>query len=244
MEEKKIDTSDIDAVLAYRNYLAAEDHLDELIFRATTSEERRNLEAMLDEVIYIRDNIMPSENDPTKHCLVKHFAVGYEAVRERWKDKRTEELYYLKKHAFDLLIDALEMVWGRKIITCERCDYGRNTNEDNRNSEANSGTTVEHGQSRLTVSSAGEDREPVIQGVRDASVSGAKGSGNDSSLSPGEEYALVRALGDAAREERIARVADSINQHLALPSKDTLDILEECRKADRKQNQFRAISAK
>lgn len=165
MEKEKVgDPSDMDAVMAYRNYLAAEDHLDELIHRATTSEEKRDLEAMLDETIYIRDNIMPAESDATKHCLVKHYAAGYEGVRERWKDKRTEELYYLKKHAYDLLINALEMVWGRKIITCERCDYDRNRTEIQTPSGSGSDTVggIERGQSTGLIQTTGEDREPEL----------------------------------------------------------------------------------
>lgn len=159
METEKVgDPSDMDAVMAYRNYLAAEDHLDELIHRATSSEEKRKLEAMLDETIHIRDNIMPKEHDPTRHCIVKHFSAGYEGVRERWKDKRTEELYYLKRQAYDLLIDALEMVWGRKIITCERCDYERTSSRD-------TGDATSDGITRGTIQAVSADREPSVQSV-------------------------------------------------------------------------------
>lgn len=174
--------SDMDAVLAYRNYLAAEDHLDELIVRATTSQERIALEAMLDLTIELRDEIMPAEADPTKHCLVKHYAAGYEAVRERWKALRTEELYWAKKHAYDLLIDALEMLWDRTIITCERCNY------DKRNSSSDGGDTGagdEPRQSRDAVQSTSSSREPGILSVQTTNTGRTyvSGSGSDTSES-------------------------------------------------------------
>lgn len=172
MEAEKVGrSSDMDAVMSYRHYLAAEDHLDELIFRATTSQEKAALKAMQDDVIYLRDHIMPPEADPLKHCLVKHFAAGYEGARERWKDIQDEETYYNKKIAYDLLIDALEMLWERKIITCERCNYGRN--ETGIYTTSGSGDDslrgAEYGQSRGTISTISENREPGIQSVLPAS---------------------------------------------------------------------------
>lgn len=172
METEKIThPSDMDAVLAYRNLLAAEDHLDELIFRAVDSEEKFTLRAMLADTINLRDEIMPAEHDPTKHCLVKHYAIAYEAIRERWKDLMTDELYWTKRHAYDLLINALEMLWGRQIITCERCDYERTA-------RGNTERTAPNGQPRGAIQTTGVDREPSVQ-----SVSGARqsGSGADSS---------------------------------------------------------------
>lgn len=172
METEKVGhPSDMDAVMAYRNYLAAEDHLDELIFRAPTTEEKFILEAMQEETIWLRDQIMPAEADPMKHCLVKHYAAAYEGVRERWKDLKTEQLFYAKKHAFELLINALEMLWDRHIITCERCDYERTARRDTEQATSD-------GKSRPIVYSVGLDREPSIQGVSGTRESG---SGTDSS---------------------------------------------------------------
>lgn len=159
MEKEKVgNPSDMDAVLAYRNLLAAEDHLDELIFRATSSEEKFILRAMLADTVNLRDEIMPAEADSTKHCLVKHYAIAYEAIRERWKDLLTDELYWAKRHAYDLLVNALEMLWGRSIITCERCDYERKNNR-------NTGDATPDGLTRESVQTTGTDREPSIQGV-------------------------------------------------------------------------------
>lgn len=135
--------SDTDAVLAYRNFLAAEDHLDELIYHATSREEELRLKQMEHDTIFLRDSIMPPEVDSTKHCLVKHYATAYEAVRERWKALQTEELYWHKRLAYELLTDALEMLWGRKINICERCYDGNNTDGG-----GHSRDEARHGQSR------------------------------------------------------------------------------------------------
>lgn len=197
MEENTGRSSDMDAVLAYRNYLAAEDHLDELLHRASTLDEKLALEGLMEDTIALRENIMPAEADATRHCLVKHYAAGYEAVRERWKDTRTEQDWWNKKYAYDLLITALEMLWGRKIILCERCDYER----DNADGGASSTGEPGHGRSRHAVSSASVDREPSISSLQEASSDGDKVSLSGGGTGEGESGTYTVSDGDSSRED-------------------------------------------
>lgn len=195
METEKVgNSSDMDAVMAYQNLLAAENHLDELIFRASDSEERFTLRAMLAETINLRDEIMPAEQDPTKHCLVKHYAAAYEGLRERWKDLRTDEAYLDKQHAYDLLVSSLEMLWGRSIITCERCDYERTIRRDTK-------STFDDGEPRGAIQAVSDNREPSIQGVPEARTSGSRVSSSQPESDSGEELRIAHHHGNSHRED-------------------------------------------
>lgn len=113
--------SDMDRLLAYRNYLAAEDHLDELINKAESSDEKIALRILKAEVIICRDRIMPEEKDSRYHCLVKHLATAYEACREVCKAENTADNNAVMSLTYEALIDALQRLWGRDIEICERC---------------------------------------------------------------------------------------------------------------------------
>lgn len=182
LDDDKGNPSDMDAVLAYRNLLAAEDHLDELYARATTSEDKCNLEAMLEDTIALREVVMPKEANPIYHCLVKHYATAYEAAREVWKDTRTAGAWWAKTDAYNLLITALEMLWGRKIITCERCDYA--------GAGQSLGPVPGHGQSRDSVPTVSLGGGLGIQSLPDSGAHeyAASTSGSTTSKSQGESF--------------------------------------------------------
>lgn len=112
---------DLDRLLAYRNYLAAEDHLDELLGGVHTLEEERFLEGVKNEIEYLRDDVMPKEANKDFHCVVKHIATAYEACREVAKATHDELDINRARATRDLLITLLEKLWDRKVITCERC---------------------------------------------------------------------------------------------------------------------------
>lgn len=112
---------DLDRLLAYRNFLAAEDHLDELLGGASSLEEERFLEGIKNEIEYLRDDVMPKEVNKDFHCVVKHIATAYEACREVAKATHEELDINRARATRDLLITLLEKLWDRKVITCERC---------------------------------------------------------------------------------------------------------------------------
>lgn len=203
--------SDMDAVMAYRNYLAAEDHLEELIRHASTSEEKAKLEQMEADTIYLRDHVMPPEADSFKHCLVKHYSAAYEGMREKWKANRTEELREQKQIAYDLLIDALEMLWGRKINVCERCTHG-----DERNS-ASSGTDTEggtgHGQPRGSVQTASSSGICLIPSLQETGAMGSEISVSGGTAGDGEEGDITFFDGDSFGEIHSAGGGDSGTRH-------------------------------
>lgn len=112
---------DLDRLLAYRNFLAAEDHLDELLYSPESSEEQSFLTGIKNEIEFLRDDVMPKEINRDFHCVVKHLSTAYEACREVAKATH-EDLDINRANACrGILISVLERLWGRKIITCERC---------------------------------------------------------------------------------------------------------------------------
>lgn len=116
---------DLDRLLAYRNFLAAEDHLDELLYSPATSEEQAFLTGLKNEIEYMRDDVMPREVNKDFHCIVKHLSIAYEACREVAKATHDELDINRANACRGLLNTVLEKLWGRKIITCERCKDGR-----------------------------------------------------------------------------------------------------------------------
>lgn len=115
---------DLDRLLAYRNFLAAEDHLDELLYSPSSSEELSFLTGLKNEIEYLRDDIMPKEVDKEFHCVVKHLSVAYEACREVAKVTHDELDINRANACRGLLITVLEKLWGRKVNKCERCKDG------------------------------------------------------------------------------------------------------------------------
>lgn len=145
---------DLDRLLAYRNFLAAEDHLDELIGGAHTSEEETFLTGVKNEIEYLRDDIMPREVNKDFHCVVKHVATAYEACREVAKATHEELDIARAKAVRSLLITLLEKLWGRKVITCERCKDGRLQEEGS----GNTAETFDDGFARGSIQGISSDR--------------------------------------------------------------------------------------
>lgn len=114
-------SEDLDRLLAYRNFLAAEDHLDELLGGVHSIEEESFLTGIKNEVEYLRDDIMPKEVNKDFHCVVKHIATAYEACREVAKATHEDLDIERAKAVRSLLVTLLEKLWDRKIVTCERC---------------------------------------------------------------------------------------------------------------------------
>lgn len=111
----------MDRVLAYRNFLAAEDHLDELMDTVSSSSEKQLLDGLKCEIEHIRDGVMPAETKSEFHCVVKHLSAAYEACREIAKTTHGDDDKERVAAVRHILIAFLEMLWDRKIITCERC---------------------------------------------------------------------------------------------------------------------------
>ena len=112
---------DLDRLLAYRNFLAAEDHLDELLYAPGTKEQEVFLTGLKNEIEYLRDDVMPKETDKDFHCIAKHLSLAYEACREVAKATHDELDINRANACRGLLTTVLEKLWGRKVITCERC---------------------------------------------------------------------------------------------------------------------------
>ena len=151
--------SDLDKVLAYRNFLAAEDHLDEIMSNPESSEERAFCTMLKGSIINLRDRIMPAEKNPQFHCVVKHLATAYEACREVAKQDDSAEADENSRLAYELLVYALEKLWDREVITCERCKKdGRIQTEDG----SSSTSTIDGGLARDFIQGIGDDRESSL----------------------------------------------------------------------------------
>lgn len=147
----------MDRVLAYRNFLAAEDHLDELLSQATSSDERAILNGIKWNIIYLRDDVMPKEVDKRFHCLVKHLATAYEACREVAK-ATNDELDVQRAETCQLLLtQALERLWGRKITTCERCGVKETDGRVQEESSGDSTGSTDDGLTRISVQGIGDN---------------------------------------------------------------------------------------
>lgn len=65
----------MDRLLVYRNLLAAEDHLEEMLGTATTRDELDWMENLLKAIQGFRSAYVQSyEKDERYHCLLKHLA--------------------------------------------------------------------------------------------------------------------------------------------------------------------------
>lgn len=111
----------MDRYYGYRNLLAAEEHISELLMGPESSEEASFLRGTLNEIRYLRDDFVPEEKNKRYHCLVKHLSAAYEAALEVSKATQ-EELDDIRAKALrSLLYSVLEKCLDRKIIICERC---------------------------------------------------------------------------------------------------------------------------
>lgn len=149
---------DLDRLLAYRNFLAAEDHLDELLYSPASSEEEFFLTGLKNEVEYLRDDVMPKEVNKEFHCVVKHLSLAYEACREVAKATH-EELDISRANACrGLLNTVLERLWGRKIIVCERCGVKEEDGGIQAESAGGSAETIDDGFTGRSLQGDGSDR--------------------------------------------------------------------------------------
>lgn len=168
-------TEGMDRVLAYRNYLAALDHLDELLYSPETKEKEDFLQGIKNEVTYLCDDVMPSEKDKDYHCLVKHLATAYEACREIAKATQSDLDRYRAESTQRLLYQCLEKLWGCKLINCARC--GKKDNESRGIQEESLGSiasTFNSGLTRDTIQGGSLHREPLILGREAFSDGGEK----------------------------------------------------------------------
>lgn len=147
----------MDRVLAYRNFLAAEDHLDEIISQATSSDERAELLGIKWNIIYLRDDVMPKEVDKRFHCLAKHLATAYEACREVAK-ATNDELDVRRAETCQLLLtQTLEKLWGRKITTCERCGVKEDNGRLQKESSGSATSTADDGLTGISIQGVSTD---------------------------------------------------------------------------------------
>ena len=157
---------DLDRLLAYRNFLAAEDHLDELLGGTVPHEMESYLMGVKNEIEYLRDDVMPKEANKDFHCLVKHVATAYEACREVAKATHYELDINRANATRDLLMSLLEKLWDRKVIKCERCkDATRGIQDEGAGSASEAS---DDGLSRGSVQGSSYHRGDVVFG-REAS---------------------------------------------------------------------------
>lgn len=148
----------MDRMLAYRNILCAEDHLDELILAATNLKELEELSNYKVALEGVRSKIGFAEEDERFHCLNKHLAVAYEAAREVAKETRSSEDKELASLLGSYSKWALEKLIGSHIEFCGRCKKelnGIGTKTATRGSDDDSS---KHGDTGSTVPSNSQNR--------------------------------------------------------------------------------------
>lgn len=191
---------DLDRLLAYRNFLAAEDHLDELLYGPKTIEEEAFLTGLKNEIEYLRDDVMPKEVDKNFHCVVKHLSLAYEACREVAKATH-EDLDINRANACrEILITVLEKLWGRKIVTCERCGVKEENGtggiqEENTRSFVD--TTLD-GLTRESVQRVGSDRIYGLYSSEASSLDGDEDSEFKRSFKGRESQSSSDPFGESA----------------------------------------------
>lgn len=111
----------MDRYLCYRNLLALEDHILELLMSPEDSEERELLLGFLNEVRYNRDDVLPDEKNKKYHCVVKHLSTAYEAALEVAKATQEDIDFCRAEVLRSMLYDAISKCLDRKVIVCERC---------------------------------------------------------------------------------------------------------------------------
>lgn len=111
----------MDRLLAYRNLLCAEDHLDEIMDSATSSDELQDLKNLKIAIEGVRSTVGFKEVEPRYHCLTKHLAVAYEAAREVAKASHSESDFETAGLLRSYLKWSLEHLIGAKIENCGRC---------------------------------------------------------------------------------------------------------------------------
>lgn len=130
-EEKDVNLdlrAEMDLVLAYKNLLAAEDHLREIMQGGIQSKDFEFFDDLLKRLEDLRSSIMPQEVDPRFHCITKHLCSASIALDEVAKnyhgkgDSVSEAKYALySERGRRLLNDVLGQLWGHDIENCGRC---------------------------------------------------------------------------------------------------------------------------
>lgn len=122
------DKAAMDRLLAYRNLLCAEDHIDELRSSAD-AETLKKLDTYKHIIEGVRDQVMPPEANADYHCVVKHLSASYEAMREVAKTSGKDEDDANAIIVRDILLEFLELLWGYKPEKCERCKSNEHDDE-------------------------------------------------------------------------------------------------------------------
>lgn len=111
----------MDRMMVYRNLLAAEDHLRELLNAADDYETTSYVHDTLHSIQNIRSNINFPEVNTKYHCLNKHLAAAAEAAAEvakftndAWDNEVARLLAAHSRKVLEKLID-------KEIETCGRC---------------------------------------------------------------------------------------------------------------------------
>ena len=156
--------TDLDRLLAYRNLLAAEDHCDELYYSPFGIQEALYLDGIKDDLVDLRDRVMPAEAEPRYHCLVKHVATAYEALREVYKATGDEADRNNMNRAQSLLYSLLKKLWGHEVGLCERCkvkeeDGPRELQEEGAGSAT---STTDDGVTGNVIQGVGGDRKSGV----------------------------------------------------------------------------------
>lgn len=141
----------MDRYLCYRNLLACEDHILENLMAPESSEEAAYLRGMLNEVRYLRDDIIPKEVNKKYHCIVKHLSLAYEAASEVAKATQ-DDLDESRAEALrSLLYGALEKCLGRKMIICERCGVKEDNGGLQKESSGSATSTADDGLTGISI---------------------------------------------------------------------------------------------
>lgn len=111
----------MDRLLIYRNLLCAEDHIDEIMDSATSSDEFQLLKNWKVALEGIRSDVGFIEVEPRYHCLTKHLAVAYEAAREVAKATHSESDFERANLLRSYLRWSLEKLIDARIENCGRC---------------------------------------------------------------------------------------------------------------------------
>lgn len=168
-------TEIMDRALAYRNMLAAEDHILELLQEADI-DDSLYLRGFLLELRSVRDRVMkPVEKDSRYHCLVKHLCTAYEACVEVAKATGDSNDEILVSIVDEMVREALERLSGRNITYCERCRSNGGLQEESTGSTSESD---EHAVSRGDVQGISVYRQPSLFGSEDINSIGAEDFGD------------------------------------------------------------------
>lgn len=121
----------MDRLLVYRNLLCAEDHIDEILDSARSSDELQDLKNYKLAIEGVRSTLGFVEVDSRYHCLTKHLAVAYEAAREVAKATHSES----DRETANLLRSysrwSLEKLIGAPIENCGRCKEQHEQRDEN-----------------------------------------------------------------------------------------------------------------